>query len=90
MIHKSVEVFLPEVKALLIKHKVINAYFFGSVVTDQFNSKSDIDLMITYLDYSKPLEVGQSIWDLEDELEMLTSRKIDLLTELSLKNPYLI
>ena len=47
------------------------------------NSKQNLkgDLLINFVDYSNPLNVGQSIWDLKDEPESLTSRKIDLLTE---------
>ena len=90
MIHKSFLKYLPEVAELFTKHKIRNAYVFGSVLTNKFNRKSDIDLLVNFIDYSDPLQVGQSIWDLEDALENLTARKIDLLTERSLKNPYFI
>ena len=90
MIHPSFSSYLPQVKELLAKHKIKKAYAFGSVLTDRFNQDSDVDLLINFMDYSNPLEVGQSIWDLEDALELVTARKIDLLTERSLKNPYFI
>lgn len=90
MIHQSIQPHLQTVIELLKKHKIKNAFLFGSVLSDHFNDQSDIDLLINFLDYSNPLEIGQSIWDLEDELEALTNRKIDLLTERSLKNPYFI
>lgn len=89
MIHPSFSPYLPQVKELFAKHKIKNGYEFGSVLTDRFNQDSDIDLLINFMDYSNPLEVGQSIWDLEDALELVTARKIDLLTERSLKNPIL-
>ena len=90
MIPQSIQPYLPKVIALFKWHKIKNAFLFGSVLSERFNDKSDIDLLINFLDYSNPLEVGQSIWDLEDELEALINRKIDLLTERSLKNPYFI
>ena len=90
MIHPTIQPLLPQVMELFEKHKIKNAYVFGSVLTDKFNEKSDIDFLVNFIDYSNPLEIGQSIWDLEDELERLTLRKVDLLTERSLKNPYLI
>ena len=90
MIHPSFSSYLPQVKELFAKHKIKNAYAFGSVLTDRFNQDSDVDLLINFMDYSNPLEVGQSIWDLEDALELVTARKIDLLTERSLKNHYFI
>ena len=90
MIHPSVQNYLPAVNALLKKHKVKNAYLFGSVLTNNFNENSDLDILINFMDYSSPLEIGQSLWDLEEEIEGLTSRKVDLLTERSLKNQYFI
>ncbi len=90
MINKEIQPYLPKIFKILEKHKIKNAYLFGSVLSDKFNEQSDIDLLVNFIDYSKHLEVGQSIWDLEDELEALTNHKIDLLTERSLKNPYLI
>ena len=39
---------LPEVIQTLKTHRVTKAYAFGSVCTNQFNSKSDIDLMIDF------------------------------------------
>ncbi len=90
MVHKSFQPYLPKIKKILIKYKIKNAYVFGSVITEKFNSGSDIDLLVNFRDYSDPLEIGQSIWDLEDALENLTARKIDLLTERSLKNPFFV
>jgi len=90
MIHQSFQSKIPTVIELFKKHKIKSAYLFGSVLTDQFDEQSDIDLLVSFMDYSSPLEVGQSIWDLEDALEVLTARKVDLLTERSLKNPYFI
>ncbi len=90
MIHPTIQPYLPKVFELFEKHNIKNAYLFGSVLSEKFNELSDIDLLINFRDYSDPLIVGQSIWDLEDGLEVITNRKIDLLTERSLKNPYFI
>jgi predicted nucleotidyltransferase len=90
MLHPSFQSYLPQLKQVFNKYKVRNAYVFGSVLTDRFNQNSDIDFVVNFIDYSDPLEVGESIWDLEEEIEKITARKIDLLTERSLKNPYFI
>lgn len=63
-------------------------YAFGSSVTDRFDSKSDIDLVVD-LFYLEPLEYGEALLNLWDELELLFQRKVDLLTDHSIKNPYL-
>lgn len=90
MVHSSIRILLPQVSELFKKYNVKAAYFFGSVLSEKFNSDSDIDVMVTFMDYSDPLKIGQSIWGIEDDLEILTSRKVDLITERSLKNPYFI
>ena len=43
--HNSLKSKLPEVADLLKQHKVKAAYVFGSVLTDDFNPGSDIDLL---------------------------------------------
>ncbi len=70
--------------------KVKNAYFFGSVVSDSFSEESDLDLIVNLQDDIDPVEAGEVLWNLIFELEDLTKRKVDLLTERSLRNPYFI
>lgn len=70
-------------------HNVDKLYLFGSAATDQFNSdKSDIDLLVT-LDISNPVDRGEALLSLWDKFESLFNRKVDLLTETSIKNPFL-
>lgn len=90
MIHPSFQEKLPEVVNLLRKHQIKSAFVFGSAVTNQFNEKSDIDLLINFNEGLDPLIAGEHWWDLHDELRNLFHREIDLITERSLKNPYFI
>lgn len=43
MIHPTLQAYMPEVIALLKKHKIKSACVFGSVLTDRFNEQSDVD-----------------------------------------------
>ncbi|TAF75089.1 MAG: hypothetical protein EAZ53_07105 [Bacteroidetes bacterium] len=90
MIHDSIKPYLPKVIELFKLHKITNAYLFGSVLTEKFDEKSDIDFLVNILPDLDPVETGGHLWDLIYELESLFNRKIDVLTEKSLKNPYLI
>ncbi len=81
---------LPEIIKLLKQYHVTSAFAFGSVCTDTFNEKSDIDMLVNLDDKLEPLERGELIWQLWDELEKTLNRKVDLLTEKSLTNPYFI
>jgi len=90
MINNKFQKYLPQVIQLLKKHKVRNAYLFGSAVTEKFNEKSDIDLIIKFDDALDPLEKGELMWNLEFALEDMLHRKIDLIQESTPKNPYFI
>ncbi len=70
-------------------HKVKYLYAFGSATTDNFNSEtSDIDFVVE-LDSKDPIERGEFLIDLWDKFELFFKRKVDLLTESSIKNPIL-
>ena len=40
--------YIPEISKLCAEHKVRNLYAFGSILTDQFNSKSDVDFIVDF------------------------------------------
>jgi uncharacterized protein len=70
-------------------HKVNKIYAFGSSITDHFDPKlSDIDVVVK-VDIDDPADRGEALLSLWDKLEALFQRKVDLLTEDSIRNPYL-
>ena len=90
MIHQSLHPYLPQVVALFKEHKIASASLFGSVLTDHFNEKSDVDFLINFQPDIEPLEKGALWWDLHDKLRDILQREIDLVSETALKNPYFI
>lgn len=71
------------------EHKVSKIYAFGSSITDGFDpTKSDIDVVVE-LDIKDPIEYGEALLSLWDVLEAFFKRKVDLLTDDSINNPYL-
>lgn len=71
------------------KHDVKSIYAFGSSVNDKFDpDKSDIDLLVQ-INEDDPVERGEKLLSLWDKLEELFQRRVDLLTEDSIKNPFL-
>ena len=90
MINTAFQKLLPLVIEILRKHKVKDAYLFGSATTDKFNESSDVDLLINFEEGLAPLEKGELMLDLQIALQDKLKRDIDLLTESSLKNPYFI
>lgn len=80
---------LDDLKKLCQDYDVKTMYVFGSVCTDKFNDKSDIDILISFKDISIE-KYTDNYFELHYKLEELFNRKIDLLTENSLSNPYFI
>jgi len=73
---------------LLEQHNVESMYLFGSALTEDFSSTSDIDLLVNFgqielEDYFK------NYMDLKDNLEHFFNRSVDLVEEKTVKNPVL-
>lgn len=78
-----------DLKQLCKLYNVRTMYAFGSVCTDKFNDNSDIDLLIAFDNLSFD-QYTDNYFELHYKLQDLFNRQIDLLTENSLSNPYLI
>lgn len=79
----------PDFVELCRIHKVDKFYAFGSSITDHFNPQtSDIDVIVK-VDIEDPADRGEALLSLWNKLETLFNRKVDLLTEESIRNPYL-
>jgi predicted nucleotidyltransferase len=65
-------------------------YAFGSVVSDKFRDDSDIDFLISFADNLSVEEYTQNYFTLLYKLRELFDREIDIVTERTLSNPYLI
>lgn len=66
--------------------KVIELAVFGSVLRDDFNSDSDVDVLVSF-----DPTASWSLWDLttiEDELAAIIGRKVDLVEKEGLRNPF--
>jgi len=71
------------------KYKVKTLYAFGSVLTDKFNDKSDIDLIVDFK--RMPLKVySDNYYEFKFSLEDMFNRPVDLLEYKAIKNPYFL
>lgn len=78
-----------EFLTLCENHDVKTLYAFGSSVSNNFKEEtSDIDLLIE-LNTEDPLLRGENLISLWDKFEVFFQRKVDLLTNSSLRNPIL-
>ena len=83
----TLELHTNDISKLCETHKVKSLYAFGSVLTDKFNNKSDIDLIVDFYALDV-LDYADNYFDLKFSLQDVLNRKIDLLEEKALKNPY--
>ncbi len=77
------------IKELCLTYEVKTMHLFGSASTGNFTDTSDIDILISFHDISIQ-KYTDNYFELHYKLEKLFNRKIDLLTENALSNPYLI
>ena len=79
---------IPQIQKLCEQHRVERLYAFGSVLTDRFSEKSDVDLVVEIGD-NNPISYSEQYFGLKFKLEDLFRRPIDLLEQKAIKNKYL-
>ncbi len=80
---------IENIKKYCKKYKVKELYAVGSVVSDNFTENSDIDLLIKFDDISIE-EYTDNYFTLHKLFRKIFNRKIDLITDKSLNNPFFI
>ncbi|MFM7357268.1 MAG: nucleotidyltransferase family protein [Sediminibacterium sp.] len=76
-----------KLRELCNRYKVKSLYAFGSVLSNNFNSDSDIDLIVHFEDIPVQ-DYADNYYDLKYSLQNIFNRPIDLLEEQAIKNPY--
>ena len=84
---KRLEPYNADITKLCESHNVKSLYAFGSVLNDSFRDDSDIDLIVDFANLSLE-EYADNYFDFKFSLQDILKRKIDLLEETAIKNPY--
>lgn len=79
--------YISDIKKLCERHNVKSLYVFGSILTDRFNSESDIDLIVDFSNMEVE-DYADNYFDFKFSLQDILKRPIDLLEEKAIKNPY--
>jgi predicted nucleotidyltransferase len=82
----TLSAFKNEINALCANHKVRSLYAFGSVLTSNFNTNSDIDLVVDFKDIDVN-DYADHYFDFKFSLQDILNRPVDLLEEQAIKNP---
>jgi predicted nucleotidyltransferase len=83
-----VEQNLSSVSELCRQYNVKNMYLFGSALTGQFTSSSDVDLLVNFGNVNL-YHYFDNYMELKDKLELLFQHSVDLVEEKTIKNPVL-
>jgi uncharacterized protein len=76
---------IDQIQALCRINKVKTLFAFGSVTRDDFNEKSDIDMVVDF-DEKDPIKYTDLYFNLKSKLEEILKRQVDLLEERAIKN----
>ena len=83
---KNIELDEAAIRAFCGKWRVREFSLFGSVLRDDFSPDSDVDVLISFEE-----NPGIGLWglvEMNEELETLFGRKVDLVEKEGLVNPY--
>ena len=80
--------YIKDINRLCQENRVKNLYVFGSVLTENFNDTSDIDLVVE-IDSDDPLDYADRYFNLKFSLQDIFNREVDLLENKAIRNPYI-
>jgi predicted nucleotidyltransferase len=79
-----------ELSNLCRHYRVERLDIFGSAAKGQFDpNRSDLDFLVRFVRRHPTGEYAERYLDFADALEKLFKRRVDLLTEQSIRNPFL-
>jgi uncharacterized protein len=79
-----------QISNLCRKHDVKRLELFGSAARGNFDpASSDLDFFVEFLSYDSPT-IADQWFGLQEDLEKLFHRKVDLTSLLTAKNPYFL
>ena len=82
---------LNTIKALCKKHHIKTFYLVGSATKEsRFTDVSDVDFLYRFNEEDEDLDYVDDFFDLLFELQDLLNRKVDLVSEAKMWNPYFI
>ena len=87
-IYMDINQYISTISPLCEQHRVSKLFAFGSILTNRFNDKSDIDLIVDFKDIDLR-DYVDNYFSLKDALSHALGREIDLLEDKAIRNPVL-
>ena len=83
----EIDKYRNKISSVCSLYNVNKLYIFGSAITDEYNYKSDLDLLVDFKNININ-NYADNYYDFKIELQKIFNRKIDLLELQAIKNPY--
>lgn len=80
---------IADISKICAIYGVKHLYVFGSSLTEKFNAASDIDFLVDFLPITTS-DYADNYYGLKFSLENILNRKLDLLEEAAIRNPYFL
>lgn len=82
----NISEFRPEVERICRTLPVKRLGLFGSALTQDFTSESDVDILVIF-DADEKVDLFDKYFDLKEQLTKVFNRNIDLVIDKPFKNP---
>lgn len=82
----DIQPYQEKISRLCQDYGIVRFEIFGSAVRDDFGAESDVDCLIDFVEDGG--NYFERYFDFKDELEKLFGRKVDLIVEKAIRNPY--
>jgi predicted nucleotidyltransferase len=83
LINRNIE----NINKICKEHLVEQLFIFGSVKTDKFNDKSDVDILIQFSHHVDPALYFENYMDFKEKMESVLNREIDIVENQAVRNP---
>jgi predicted nucleotidyltransferase len=78
------------IEELSDQFRVNKLYAFGSVLSNNFEQESDVDFLVSFKRNIPLGDFADNYFDLHNKLESILGKKVDLVIEKSIQNPFLV
>jgi uncharacterized protein len=78
---------IEDINMLCRQHQVEQLFVFGSIKTDKFTDKSDIDILLQFSNHIDPAEYFENYMDFKEKMESLLNREVDIVENQAVRNP---
>jgi len=78
---------IEDINRICQQHQVEQLFIFGSIKTDKFDDKSDIDILIQFSHLIDPAGYFENYMDFKEKMESVLNREVDIVENQAVRNP---